>query len=440
MKKLLSLYLTFILIFLSPFTIFATPSFDLQTQSIILMEANTGKILYEKNASQKMYPASTTKILTALVALELSEPTDTITLGREVYTIPLDASKAGHRPGDEIIMNDLLAGLLLRSGGDSALGVAAYIAKKETGNPNLSLEESIQYFAKLSNERAKEIGANNTHFVNPHGYHDENHYTTAYDLALITQEAMKNTAFRKIVKQPNYTIEEKENQRGFYWENRNLLLDSRKQETYYPYATGIKTGFTTPAGECLVASATKDDIDLIVVLLNSPEDQRWSEAKTLFEYGFQNFTFHRVVTENETVGTIPMSKQKPKGPSQLEVVATESFTDLFSVSDIPKIQSQIIWKEELIDPSVKEETKLMAPIEEKQIVGSIQYSLNNKVLKEIPVTASTSIEKRTIKDIIFSIQAIPIWIGIIILLLFVRLIIVFIKRKRRKKRKNLRFR
>ncbi|NLL71038.1 MAG: D-alanyl-D-alanine carboxypeptidase [Epulopiscium sp.] len=439
MKKRLSLFMTIILVFLTCSNVFASLPSDFQTEAIFLMETNTGKILYEKNASQKMYPASTTKILTALLALELADPKDTVVIGKEVYTVPLDASKAGHLPGDEILLQDLLMGLLLPSGNDSAVAVATYIAKKETGNPNLSLDESIHYFSELANERAKKTGANQTHFVNPHGYHDDNHYTTAHDLALIAQEAMKNPQFRNIVKTYTYTMDDKEKQRVIPWRNRNLLLDSNKEATYYPYATGIKTGFTTPAGECLVASATKGDLDLIAVLLNSPKDQRWTEAKILFEYGFNNFEFHQIITSNEVAGKIQMSKQKPKGPNELEVTATEGFAELLKSSDIPKIQKQILWKEELLDPNFKEENKLLAPIEEKQIVGTVQYTLNNQILAEIPLAASSTIERRTIWDVLFSIKAIPIWFGVFFGLFILRFLFKLSK-KRKRKTKGFRFR
>ena len=260
----------------------------MDTEAIVLMESETGKLLYEKNAYEKMYPASTTKILTALIALERGDLNDRITIGREVEMVPVDSSKAGHIPGDQIYLKDLLLGLMLPSGNDSAVAIANYIAKKETGDSNLSLEESFHYFAKLSNQRAKEIGAMQTHFINPHGYHDDGHYTTAYDLALIAREAMRNEVFREIVGTSSYTLENGQGtQKEFFWNNTNLLLDPTALETYYPYATGLKTGFTTPAGECLVGTATKNGIHLIAVLLNSPKNKRWNQAKDLFEYGFK---------------------------------------------------------------------------------------------------------------------------------------------------------
>lgn len=435
MKKRLSLLLTFIFVFIFSYPSYGSTILEIQTESVILIEAETGKILYEKNAFQQMFPASTTKILTTLLALELSDPEEIVSIGREVYTVPLDASKAGHLPGDEIVLKDLLMGLLLPSGNDSALSVATHIARKEKDDPNLPLDQAILYFADYANRRAKEMGAKNTHFVNPHGYHDDNHYTTAYDLGMITREAIKNQNFRKMAGTFTYTVDgQSGKQRAFSWRNRNLLLDTSNESTYYPYATGGKTGFTTPAGECLVATAQKDGVDLIAILLNSPKDERWGEAKLLFEYGFNNFKFHQVVKENEAVGQILVSKYKPKGPEEVTVIATEGFKDLFNVSDIPKIQQEIIWDEEKLDPGLKDETKLLAPIEEGQTLGSILYTLEGENLAKINIVASNSVEKRSIWDVIFSIQAIPFWLGTILGLFILRFILRLIKLRKRKNR------
>ncbi len=377
-----------------------------------------------------MYPASTTKILTALIALENLDLNQTIKIGNEVYSVPLDASKAGHNPGDEINVKDLLISLLLPSGNDSAFVIASEVAKKVTGNENLNIDEAIAQFAILMNNKAEEIGLTNSHFVNPHGYHDENHYTTAYDLALITKEALKNETFREIVKMSSAQIgdENNPNDRELYFQNRNLLLNPKYSNTYYPYATGVKTGFTDEAGECLVASAQKDGISLIAVLLNSPKDMRWEEAKTLFDYGFDNFEFYQVVEKDEVVGKTYVDKASPKGPDELEVTVEEEFIDLFNKDDISRIESKITWNQE----------PLIAPITQGDEVGKISFILDGEVLKTIDLKAKYSIEKRTIWDVIFSLKAIPYWIGSILGLCILFTIINIIKKKRRSRGFHLR--
>jgi D-alanyl-D-alanine carboxypeptidase (penicillin-binding protein 5/6) len=431
MKRKFYIVLTFMLLFMNIIPIAAQEvSLPLQSEAVILIEEGTGKVLYEKNSNQKMYPASTTKVLTALIALENSDLNEVIKVGNEVYQVPLDASKAGHNPGDEITLKDLVTSLLLPSGNDSAFVIASHIAKKGTGNENLDINSAITQFANIMNERAKEIGVTNSNFVNPHGYHNENHYTTAYDLALITREAFKNPVFREIVKQPSANIgsESTPNQQKLSFRNRNLLLDSRNTGTYYPYATGVKTGFTDEAGECLVASATKDNLNFIAVLLNTPVDARWNEAKTLFDYGFENFQFHQVAKKGDTIGKVYVDKHSPKGPSELEVLIKEEFTGLFNKDDISRIQKTISWKQ---DP-------LVAPITEGQNVGEVTFTLDGEVLSKVELIAKYGIEKRTIWDMMFSFNAIPYWcggIGSVIVLFTISNAI-----KRRKNRRGFHFR
>lgn len=419
--------LCFILIFIVQITSASAaeiPVDNLESEAIILMDANTGKVLYQKNENEKMYPASTTKIMTALVALENGDPDDIVHIGNEVYRAPLDASKAGHLPGDEITLRELITALLLPSGADSAYAVASYIAVKTSGDETLSSEGAVKIFADLMNERAKEIGVKKTNFVNPHGYHDEHHYTTAYDLAIITREALKNPIFREIVQLTDYDLNVKgENAREMYLWSRNLLLDSSNSDTYYPYATGVKTGFTDEAGECLVASAAKDGIDLIAVVLNSPKDARWKEVQTLFDYGFENFSFHQVVEKGEIVDKAKVDQYAPKGPSEVEAVAVESYGDLLNNNDIDKIKKSVVWND----------TSLVAPIEEGQIIGRVTYSLKNDVLTEIDLAAKQGVEKRTIWDVLFSLKALPYWGGGIAGVLILTFAIRGIQKRKRKR-------
>ena len=157
-------------------------------EAAVLMEENTHEVLFEKNSNARMYPASTTKIMTALIALEYGDPEDIIEVGQEIEWIPQDSSKAGLFVGQEIKLSDLLYGLMLPSGNDAANTIAVHIGKKFEMDPNLSLEDAFKVFIDLMNQRAKEIGADNTHFTNPHGYHDKDHYTTPMDLARITRK------------------------------------------------------------------------------------------------------------------------------------------------------------------------------------------------------------------------------------------------------------
>lgn len=421
MKQRLSLFLIVIFMLFNVSSILAAEiSFPLESEAIVLMEETTGKIIYEKNADKRMYPASTTKILTALIALENADSKDIVEIGNEVYQVPLDASKAGHKPGDKLTLEELLYALLLPSGNDSAYSVAKYIATKTTGNENINIDSTNKEFSALMNKKAKEIGANNSNFVNPHGYHDDNHYTTAYDMALITREAMKNPILKEIIGKYEYTMIDPNSGETIIWKNRNLLLNSENKSTYYQYATGGKTGYTDEAGECLISTAAKDGLSLISVILKSPEEVRFNESKQLFDYGFNNYTLYKFISAGDVVDTINVEKHSPKGPSGLEVIASENFIDLIKNEDIPKIEKEIEWNDVIVK----------APVQAGQTLGKVVYNLNDEVLAEINIAAKTNIEKETFFEFIFSIKAIPYWAGVIGGSVIIITIIRFIKKRK----------
>ena len=228
-----------------------------------------------------MYPASLTKVLTALLAIEELDLNETITVGREINLKELDASGAGLVAGEKLTVSDLLRALLIPSGNDAAYTVAVQVARKKANDSSMNTREAVDYFAEMMTKRAKELGAENSNFVNPHGYHDDNHYSTAYDMYLITKEAMKHEIFREIVSTQYYSTKDEENAESdgkkveHSWVNRNLML-RKKGEYYYENATGVKTGFTSKAGNCLIASAENEKLSVILVTLNFPtEKERW---------------------------------------------------------------------------------------------------------------------------------------------------------------------
>ncbi|MGK4043432.1 D-alanyl-D-alanine carboxypeptidase family protein [Heyndrickxia oleronia] len=246
----------------------------------VLMDENSGEILYAKNANERLYPASTTKILTALIALNKGNMNDTVHIGDEVTLREPDESSAGLKPGQNLSLKVLLRAMLLPSGNDAARSVAVYVAKKESNNPHMSSKEALDYFAQLMNQEANRIGAKHSHFVNPHGLHNPNHYSTAKDLALIAREARKNSEFREIVSEEMY----KDANHTYY--NRNELVN-RGSQNYYQGANGIKTGFTDQAGYCLVSSASRNGKNLIAVVLHSTNSDVWSDSTAMLEYGFE---------------------------------------------------------------------------------------------------------------------------------------------------------
>lgn len=264
---------------------------DLQGTAALVMDRQSGKVLYGHHETMRMYPASTTKILTALILLENANPDELVTVGPEVNLRTEGESSAGLTEGDSLRVRDLVAAMMLPSGNDAARTAAVYVAKRKNSQQPLSTEDAFTYFAELMNRRAEEIGARKSHFVNPHGLHDPDHYTTARDMGMIAREAMNNQSFRSIVGESTYTADIKGKGEQVY-QNRNQLLQNQNenQEWSFQGANGVKTGYTEKAGFCLVGSANRRDTELISVVLHSTKLGVWEDTVRLLNYGFQQQT------------------------------------------------------------------------------------------------------------------------------------------------------
>ncbi len=249
-------------------------------KAAITIEAQTGISLYEKNADEQLPMASTTKIMTALVALENADINQTFTVSETACKV--EGTQIGLLAGDQISLNDLLHMLMMKSANDAAQTIAENISG------------SLEAFAELMNERAKQMGLTHTHFENPHGLPSDNHYTTARELALIAAEALKNDTFAQIVS----TKKKKLDYHGLVIENSNRLLSS------YEYTTGVKTGFTKAAGRCLVTSAKKDGVTLINVTLNDGND--WQDHTEMFEESFRRVSSYTLYEAGQYSITVPV--------------------------------------------------------------------------------------------------------------------------------------
>lgn len=217
------------------------------SDSIILMDAKTGNILYSKNAFEKKYPASTTKLMTAILTLENCKLTDVVTVSHNaIFSIPIGYSHASLQEGEELTVEELLNVLLIPSANDAAVALAEHIAG------------SVENFATMMNNKAKELGCLNTNFINPNGVHDNSHYSTAYDLALIGQYAMKFDDILRIAKVTQYTLPKtnKYDEENRIFNTTNGLVN-KNEKYYYPNCTGLKTGYTDKSGYCIVATAEK---------------------------------------------------------------------------------------------------------------------------------------------------------------------------------------
>lgn len=296
MKRILSIFIMLAIILLIPEYVFAgTKPPNILADSAILMDADTGKILYEKNINTAYPPASVTKIMTALLTLENCSLDDEVTVDSRS---PLeDGSKIYIREGEKLKVRDLLYGLILASGNDCAGALAAHIA----GSP--------EAFAKMMNERAKELGAKNTNFVNPCGLYNPNHKTSAYDLALIMKELIKHPEYIKIAKASSYQIAPTNKQsltRPLWNENR---LIQKFDKYFYPYAQAGKTGYTIQSKFSYIAYAKKGNQNLIAVILHENTKSYYPEAIQLFEYGFNNFENKKLFSEGDTISSIKIGNE-----------------------------------------------------------------------------------------------------------------------------------
>jgi D-alanyl-D-alanine carboxypeptidase len=243
----------------------STRKTPLVSRAALVLESHSGKLLFAKNPDQRMYPASTTKVMTAILAIESGRLDETVTIRRtDTYVVP---SIIGLIPGEKITLRDLVYGLMLRSGNDAARAIARHIAGSQ------------EAFAKLMNERARELECRGTHFMNAHGLPHRYHYTTARDLGTMMRHAMELHEFREIVATRTYRSKSSQKKRTFH--NKNKLL------SLYSGALGGKPGYTRAAQQTLVASAERDGVELVIVCLHSIGKSLWSDAIQLFDLGFE---------------------------------------------------------------------------------------------------------------------------------------------------------
>lgn len=368
-KRILLLFFITLLSFvftLSPTTSFAeTTEITTYSPHCIVMEASTGKIIYEKGAHDIVPPASTTKIMTAILALEHCALTDTATVSREaIFSVPVGYSHAYLVEGEVLTIDQLLHILLIPSANDAANVLAEHIAG------------SVSSFATMMNTKALELGCLNTHFVNPNGIHASNHTTTAYDLALMGRYAMQNETFRSIVSTTQYTLPatNKYAEANRFFKNTNELIRpddrDRVDNYYYPYTTGIKTGYTNPAKDCIVASAKKDEIEYIVVILGADRTEnglsgRYLDCKNLFDYAFSNYKLQDIQEENSVLKQVSISNTGIFS-KHLDVLVQDKITLLLKKdTDISTIT-----------PTVTISSDLVAPIAKNAVIGTITYDVD----------------------------------------------------------------
>lgn len=359
MKKII------VLIFLIfPIITFADAKPVISGHNAIVIERNSNRILYEKKGFEKAYIASTTKIMTCIIAIENNDLKSIVKISKKAAQT--GGSDVGLKENDEIVLSELLYGLMLRSGNDAAVAIAEHTA----GN--------IEEFAKLMNKKANELGTFSTNFVTPHGLDTDNHYSTAYDLAIITNYALKNETFKEIVSTTYHTMTFL-NGKTKELKNTNPLLFS------YPGTTGVKTGYTGLANRCLVVSTKQNDMELIAVTLGEPSSKlRISDTSKLLNYCFENYKLYNI------------TKLYPQN-------------SLISVKK--SIEKNIIptYEKELIIPLTQQEqqnitlrkyipNEINAPVKQNEKIGKVQFTLNDEILGEINLVSPKDISRRNITN------------------------------------------
>lgn len=261
---------------------------DVSADQAVLMDKSSGRVLLDKEAHTKRPVASITKIMTAIIAIESGKMDETVTISKKAAYA--EGSSIYLKEGEKIKLKDLVYGLMLRSGNDAAVAIAEHIGG------------SVEGFRYLMNEKASWLGMTNSHFDNPHGLDSKMHYSTAYDMALLMRYATDNDVFKKITGTTTYQAETKDGT----WRNKNKLLTS-----YYDYCTGGKTGFTKIAGRTLVTTAQKQDMDLIAVTLNAPDD--WEDHKGMYEWGFDKYDMRSILDKGRKTYTVEGSGNSTTG-------------------------------------------------------------------------------------------------------------------------------
>ena len=412
-QKITTIFILMILIFTIPS--FADDELKLGAEAAILIDNTTGKVLYDKNADEKKYPASTTKIMTAILTIENCNLNDVVTVNYEAISIvPSGYSVAELQVGEQLTVEQLLQVLLVNSANDAANVLAMHISG------------SIENFAEMMNNKASELGCTNTHFTNPSGKHDNDHYTTAHDLAIIMQYCMKNDTFRRISGSKSCIIPatNKYEERVYTNTNELLVVATRNDASnyYYQYAIAGKTGYTSQAKNCLVACSSKDNFELISVVLGAGQDYRglsyrFLDTKNLFEYGYNTYTIKKIRDKGAIAQQIEISNAT-KNTKDLDLIIED---DIIAVIKQSEMNDEIL-------PEIKLNDTLSAPISENDFIGTITYSIDG--LDYVSnLRASHSVEKFN-----------PIYIIIqIMLLIIVLFILIKIFKTRKNKKRTVKY-
>ena len=357
----------------------------IEAPNLFLAETNSDRIIYEREADEKIYPASITKLLTAILVVENCELDETVTVSENaVMSVPRGYVNANLQVGEEITVEDLLYVMLIPSANDAANALAEYVGG------------SIESFSTMMNTRAKELGCTGSNFTNPSGLHQEEHYTTCRDIYLISKEAISKEYIRKILEKTKYTLPQTNKYTGTsrIFTTTNYMKLKSLSKYYRNYCIGGKTGYTGEAKNCVVEYAQKDGIELVAIVMGESakvKGQKFLDTIEMFEYVFENYETQQVAKQNEKYETVTVNNAT-KETKKLDILYNNSVNILRQKSDNEEIEKNV------------EYTNLKAPIQKGDVVGRITYKLEGveyiaELIAEENVQESKTLEK-TLKILI----------------------------------------
>jgi len=410
--------------------VFASDIPGLYCKSAILMDKDSGKILYGLQENEKVYPASTTKVLTAILVLESLDLSSSTVVSQEAIKLPYGSSNAALKQGEVISIQDLLYALMLKSGNDAANVLAEAVSG------------TIDEFVNLMNKKALDIGCTNTHFTNAHGYHDDNHYTTPVDMMKIFSYALEIDEFEKIISTSSYTIPAtNKTAKERIYQNTNRLILTKEDSylsRYYQHCIGGKTGYTDEAGRTLVAYAKNSDKNLLLGVFNSDpssiEDLRYTDSINLFEYGFNNFEKTQIIKKEDYRFTYENKEN--------DMIYNYSIADdVYALSDTSNTNSLSVINYDIsLDYNLLDNYDINTDNYKNQVVGSIKvtFSQNSSTYdKEYDLVINNIslrpwIERKSTQKLLTTILVIII---IIFVLFIVLKILIKLSSKRRKSKR-----
>ena len=362
-------------------------SFSVAAKAALLVDLNTGRTVYEQDADERIYPASLTKIMTCLLALENGNLSDVVTVSASALEdLDIDSSVAGLQVGEQMTLENLLYCMMVVSGNDACNVIAEHIAG------------SITDFVRMMNQRAYELGCLNTHFSNPHGLHDENHYTTARDLSIITQAALKSENFRQIVDTYEYQLPDDNVRQNIpKLKTTNMLIyRSMSNSLYYSRAHGIKTGYTSQAGRCVISEATGDGLDLLGIVCGAATTildsgdllmENFTECARLFDYGFDNYSYLPIMSP-----LYPVDQVKINNSAGAEAVAVAPQDEIKVLLPNDYDPDKLVTDIQLNSDSVD------APVREGDVLGSATVTYAGEILGQTKLLAITDVARSEISS------------------------------------------